>query len=178
MPNRNFTTNGTEIDPSCNLPRSDDQNIENLEEIYNSLDPTSSGYEARDDYKKILPDKINVFRRLDLTQLERVDPRIGQNIIVFLQIFAEIIIDNRNSLKTVGTLPSLIINLLEDGSVLIEWGFKDFKIGFSFELNDEESSWYIVTNEKFQDANASGRLLYNSCKDLLLSLLRFVASNT
>lgn len=178
MPNRNFTTNGTEIDPSCNLPPSDDQDLENLEEIFNSLDPTSSGYEAQDDYQKILPDKINVFRKLSLTLLEKVDPRLRQNIIVFLQIFAETIIDNRNSLKTVGTLPSLIINLLEDGSVLVEWGFKDFKIGFSFELNDEESSWYIVTNEKFQDANASGRLIYNSCKELLLSLLRFVASNT
>jgi hypothetical protein len=178
MTNRNTTTNGTEIDPSCNLPPSDDQHIENLEEIYNSLDPTSSGYDEQDDYQKILPDKINVFRKLNLTLLGKADPRIRQNTIVFLQIFAEIIIDNRNSFKTVGTLPSLIINMLEDGSVLVEWGFKDFKIGFSFELNDEESSWYIVTNEKFQDANASGRLIYNSCKDLLLSLLRFVASNT
>lgn len=178
MPDQNYTTNGTEIDPSCNIHSSDEKDIENLEEIYNSLDPTSSGYDAQDDYQKILPDKINVFRKLNLTLLNEVDSRIGQNIIVFLQIFAGIIIDNRNSLKTVGTLPSLIINLLEDGSALVEWGFKDFKIGFSFELNDEESSWYIVTNEKFQDANASGRLLYNSCEDLLLSLLRFVASNT
>jgi hypothetical protein len=178
MPNQNFTTNGTEIDPSCNLPSSDDQAIENLEEIYNSLDPTSSGYDAQGDYQKILPDKINVFRKMDLELLEKVDSRIQQNIIVFLQIFAEVIIDNRNSLKTFGNLPSLIISLLEDTSVLVEWGFKDFKIGFSFELNDEESSWYIVTNDKFQDANASGRLIFDSCKELLLSMLRFVASNT
>jgi hypothetical protein len=156
MPNHHNTSNGTDIDPSCNKSSPDDQPIESLEELYNSLDSTSSGFDPQCDYQNILPDKINVFRKLNLDLLESVDSQIKQNVIVFLQSFVEVIVNNQNSLRTVGNLPSLIISLLEDASLLIEWGFKDFKIGFSFEPKEDESSWYIVTNDKFQDANASG----------------------
>jgi len=41
----------------------------------------------------------------------------------------------------------LCINALEDGSLLIEWIFPDYRFGFSLENNLNESSYYFVSNE-------------------------------
>jgi len=75
-------------------------------------------------------------------------------------------------------LPALSAFKVDDGSVLIEWIFDDFRIGFSIEPNVDESSWYLVSNEKLGDIGASGYISRNNINNLVLWLINFVIANS
>ena len=80
-----------------------------------------------------------------------------------------------------GDLKPLHLFLVEDGSILVEWIFDDFRIGFNFEQNLEESSWYLVTNENLFGINASGYIVdiaSEKFKLVLLWLINFVLSHS
>jgi hypothetical protein len=162
------------IDPSIiNLPESHD-----IEELKSEYFLTSSGSTSQHNYQAKLPDHLNIIRNLDLSILEKCDPNIKSSVLEFVQVFQDLIIINLINLNKSGHLPSLILNILDDGSALLEWGFKDFKIGFSFERVIEDSTWYLVANEKFQDASVNGRLDLNKLDIFLSKILIFVSSNT
>ena len=46
----------------------------------------------------------------------------------------------------------------EDGSLLIEWTFEQFRIGFNFDNENSDSSWYLVSLENIGNINAYGSL--------------------
>lgn len=46
----------------------------------------------------------------------------------------------------------------EDGSFLIEWIYEDFRVGFSIESDQKDSSWYLVSRENVGGIRASGFL--------------------
>jgi hypothetical protein len=75
-------------------------------------------------------------------------------------------------------LPSLRAFNEEDGSVLIEWIFADFRIGFTIECNPEESGWYLVSNKKLGEISASGYILNIDIDKLILWLLNYILSNS
>ncbi len=75
-------------------------------------------------------------------------------------------------------LPPLQAFNVDDGSVLIEWIFSNFRIGFNIEPNSEDSGWYLVSNENLGEISASG---YTSSIDITLIvfwLLNFALSNS
>ncbi len=76
------------------------------------------------------------------------------------------------------TITPLSMNVIEDGSVLIEWAFKDFRIGFSFEENSEESSYYFVTNSKLGEMCNSGLIKSINIEILLHTIILFVSRHT
>jgi hypothetical protein len=75
-------------------------------------------------------------------------------------------------------LPQLQAFLAEDGSFLLEWIFSDYRIGFSIEPNEAESSWYLITNRKLGEVNAAGVLCGSELQTLVLWLLNFVLSHS
>ncbi len=161
-------------DPSIyDSPESSD--IEDLKSEYYS---TSSGDTSQQNYQTKLPDSLNIIRSLDLSVLENVEPNIKKAVIYFIQVFQDLIIKNLSNLSHCGHLPSLVLNILEDRSALLEWGFRDFKIGFSFENNIEDSTWYLVANEKFQFATVNGKLDLGNQDTFLSYILIFVSTNT
>jgi hypothetical protein len=54
--------------------------------------------------------------------------------------------------------PPIRLFQAEDESVLIEWAFTHFRIGFSLEQNPVESGWFLVSDESVGSISASGRL--------------------
>jgi len=74
----------------------------------------------------------------------------------------------------VGTAPSLKAYEAEDESILIEWIYTNFRIGFTIERNPRESGWYLVSNEKIGNKRASGPLLWSNLEKNLLWLLNFI----
>ena len=58
----------------------------------------------------------------------------------------------------------LSISIIEDGCLLIEWIFPDFRFGFSMEKDLNESNYYFVSNKKYGELNVSG--LINSDNNL------------
>ena len=58
----------------------------------------------------------------------------------------------------IGNLPKLHAFIEEDGSLLIEWTFGQFRIGFNFDNENSDSSWYFVSLENIGNINAYGSL--------------------
>lgn len=75
-------------------------------------------------------------------------------------------------------LPPLRAFNVEDGSVLIEWIFTDFRIGFTVEIDPEESGWYMVSNKKLGEISASGYISNINVEKLILWHLNFILSNS
>jgi hypothetical protein len=76
------------------------------------------------------------------------------------------------------SLPQLHAFPVDDGSLLIEWIFTDFRIGFSIEPDNNESSWYLVANRKYGDINASGYLADIDTQKIILWLINFILVNS
>jgi len=75
-------------------------------------------------------------------------------------------------------LPPLRAFNNEDGSFLIEWIFKDYRIGFSIEVNHAESGWYLVSKRELGEISASGYIADVNIKNIVLWLLNFVVSHS
>jgi hypothetical protein len=75
-------------------------------------------------------------------------------------------------------LPQLRGYVVVDGSILFEWIFPDFRLGFNIELDSRDSSWFLIANRKFGEITASGYLSGIEMKDLILWLLNFILVNT
>jgi len=55
-------------------------------------------------------------------------------------------------------IPALHAHVLEDGSVVLEWLFTDFRVGFNIEPNRADSGWHYVLGKKFNERSGSGQL--------------------
>jgi hypothetical protein len=77
-------------------------------------------------------------------------------------------------------LPPVRAFNVDDGSVLIEWIFADFRIGFNIEPNPQDSNWYLVSNKKFGEIGASGFMsgAEIETKKSVVWLLSFILSNS
>ncbi len=62
-----------------------------------------------------------------------------------------------------------------DEAILLEWIFKEYRIGFSFEEIISESGWYLVTNKGLGEISASGFLTDD---DLVLWLMNFIMAHS
>ena len=97
----------------------------------------------------------------------------------------EILTDIENALDfyqqkgiDVSYLPSLIAIEFDDGSLLIEWVFDDFHLGFSIEPSPDESSWYIVSNEKLNNIFTSDYFKNISHSELFRWFVGFALQNS
>lgn len=71
-------------------------------------------------------------------------------------------------------LPPLVAFMVDDGSILFEWDFRDYRFGFSIEPDPQESSWYLVTRKSMGNINASGMIYGVNLKRLLAWLTGFI----
>lgn len=96
-----------------------------------------------------------------------------------LQIIAESILLFQTRGLDLGHLPCLHAFDVEDGSLLIEWIFDDFRIGFGIEPIPSESSWYLVSNARLGNFNLAGDIPKSELEtqDLILHLVNYVISN-
>lgn len=78
----------------------------------------------------------------------------------------------------IGYIPQLRAYNVDDGSVLLEWIYKDFRLGFTIEPISQESGWYIITNEKLGNISASGYLFSDNKNSIILWLINFVLINS
>ncbi len=62
----------------------------------------------------------------------------------------------------------------DDGSILIEWIHKNFRIGLSIESDIQESCWYLVSNDKLGNILLSGRVLDEDFSELTSKVAKFV----
>jgi hypothetical protein len=126
-----------------------------------------------------LPSNWNIFINASETIRKIEDPKKRKHVVDLLLSLQDVLLKNRFALDSIGSLPPLRITINgEDDSVLIEWIFRDFRIGFSIEANHSQSNWYLVANENLKRVDQSGLLSSQNIDDLLTSLIAFVLSNT
>lgn len=75
-------------------------------------------------------------------------------------------------------IPPLRSFVVDDGSILFEWIFNDYRIGFGIEPDPDESSWYLVTNQKLGSISAAGYMSADDLPRLVTWLLGFVISHS
>lgn len=96
-----------------------------------------------------------------------------------LSVIQEMIVSFQQFGFDLGHLPPLrAFNVVDDGSVSIEWILSDFRIGFTIEPNPEDSGWYLVSNKNLGEITASGYTSNIDIKTLVLWLLNFILSNS
>ena len=93
-----------------------------------------------------------------------------------LWIIAETSLTFQSQGVDLGHLPQFHAFAVQDGSILIEWIFGDFRVGFSIEPIPTESCWYLVSNEKLGDISVAGDISQNEfeTQNLMSKLLIFV----
>ena len=103
---------------------------------------------------------------------------LAQTAAVLLSVIREEISSLTQFNVDISHLPQLRGYAVDDGSILFEWIFSDFRLGFNIELDSRDSSWFLITNRKFGEITASGYLSGIEMKDLILWLLNFILVNT
>jgi hypothetical protein len=83
----------------------------------------------------------------------------------------------RVNINTGGAInpPPLLANIDEDGSLMLEWIFPDFRVGFNIEPVAADSGWHLVANKKMNHLTRSGALTDNLI--ILYVLLHFILTN-
>lgn len=120
-----------------------------------------------------LPKDIDIFRDL-IPSFQKLEDSPVKNSILYLLLTFQKLLNQINQLNLSVYLPPLQLRSDEDGSVLIEWIFKDFRIGFLIEPDDSESSWYLVSNSNMNELSQSGTLNVEDCESLLNKIISFV----
>jgi len=124
-----------------------------------------------------LPNDVDIFREAIKGFHKLHDLYVKKSTLLLLLAFQKQILNQISQIDFSGYLPPLQLRSDEDGSVLLEWIFKDFRIGFVIEPEGIESSWYLVSNSKLDEASSSGLLNVKECEALLHNLISFVISN-
>jgi len=88
-----------------------------------------------------------------------------------VSIFQELRLD-------LGHIPQLQPFIADDGSVLFEWIFHDYRVGFSIEPDPDESGWFLVTDHNLGEITASGMISGTDLQTLTLWLLSFIVSHS
>ena len=137
--------------------------------------PSTSGSKFEpSEYIVTLPNDFNILRNAEIYNNGTKNANVIESVETFLSVFQRVLENNRNLIDYSTYLPPLQFAWLEDDSLLIEWIFKDFRIGFSFEPNPNESGWYLVSNNKLEESSKSGELRFEELELLLGNLLTFV----
>lgn len=98
-----------------------------------------------------------------------------------LDVIEEAIEDSTKRGIDAGVILPLRASIQEDGSVLLEWRSKDFRLGFTIEPESDQSGWYLVSKEGLGDAGASGpmgTLESTESRDRVRRLVQYVIAGS
>ena len=103
------------------------------------------------------------------------DPCVAEQVKRLLFVIDRLIEAARHLRADLRHIPPLHAYQSEDGSVLVEWIFPDFRIGFNIESNQEDSGWHLVSNKRLGEVTASGQL--TSEREIMVLFAKFVLPN-
>lgn len=148
--------------------------------IYHENGHTSiSVYEnMQNEYHQVLPQNLDIFNDVKKKIGEIKDELIKKQITNFFVIFQNMCLNIFSSESISNYLSKLYLSILDD-SVIIEWNYDNFRIGYVFEQDATKSSYYRVMNDsitgKFESCS---QLLNNNYSDIIFNSINFVLSYT
>lgn len=75
------------------------------------------------------------------------------------------------------SLPPVNAALAPDGSVLLEWATRDFRLGFSIDSDPNESGWYVVTSRQLGEIGMNGALSKLDKRSIVSTLVNFALAS-
>lgn len=104
------------------------------------------------------------------------DENLSQQALKLLSVIQHTL-NTRAFLDVKSCIPYLHAAMPEDGSILFEWIFKDYRVGFHIEPNPQESSWTLITKKSLGEICASGYITDIDQHKLVSWLLYFIVSH-
>jgi len=74
-----------------------------------------------------------------------------------LSTISRLVLEAQKTPGSLSHIPPLYAHVLEDGSVVLEWRFPDFRVGFNIEPQRVDSGWNFVSGNKLKELSASGQ---------------------
>lgn len=105
------------------------------------------------------------------------DTNIGREARDLAQTIVDLVLELQSGNVDITNIPSLHAEMLDDHSLLVEWLFPNYRIGFSICSDARDSSWYMVSTSASTASNQSGALGTDK-KTLLTGLVSFVVMNS
>lgn len=125
-------------------------------------------------YLRNHPNNVNILVSLNKSINKIEDPTLRKKVETFTGEFDNVL----NSINKVSNyLPPFKVDIDED-SVFLEWVFKDYRIGFTIALNDEESLWFLVTNRNMEEFTVSGELRVENYAEKIAKLIIYALENS
>lgn len=125
-----------------------------------------------------IPFKINVLKNVSERAKSISNSEVKKQVDEFLTIFTQVIASRKDELVEREDLPAVNLAELDDKSILLEWGSKDFKIGFSFEPKKSDSGWFLVSGKNLDGDQQGGSLKKENFSDLIEYAINYVSANT
>lgn len=129
-------------------------------------------------YLSKLPLEVVVVRNNAIDLKTRKSIIVQSYLGIFLSALENVLLSTRILYKSSNNFPPLYVKWLDDNSVLIEWIYKDFRIGFTIEPDIKDSGWYIISNKNLGEYSASGIIDFNNITALINHILIFAFRNS
>lgn len=168
----------TQNKTSAHVDQNTFNNSINRKKVVRIYNGTSSSLMHPDPYSAPLPKNLDVFSNLSSKFAEIED----ENVLVQVKRVLNSLylsIQQISKLKTVNKYLSRL-NLVQqsDGDALLEWNFRDFRIGFTFEPDKNKSSYFIVSQDRSNGAFfADSKLLTDDVTNIINNIVRYVWEN-
>jgi len=94
-------------------------------------------------------------------------------------IIIDLLISVQKTNYEISNIPSLhVTNLEEEESLLIEWLFVNYRIGFNIRSEAKDSTWYLIATGSSANSGQFGSLSEIDKKALLAKLVSIILSNS
>ena len=151
--------------------------------LYHALnihnDETNSNYSYLIGNKyTLIPTRLDIFRNINNKIKALKDEQIKKMVIEFVNTFYNTL-NLANKYRNISNvLPAISLNENDDDSVLLEWNFKNFRIGFQIDKEPDDSYWFLVTNKNLEEFNVSGDIRRDGIDNVIIKILKYVLENT
>jgi hypothetical protein len=144
------------------------------------IDSTNKDLISTFRYNIKLPKNIDIFNDIikSINTIETQEMREFIKKLIYSLKYLLIINNDSNTISN--HLSNIKMSQINDGSVLLEWIYDNFRIGFSVEPNIIDSSYYIVTDDNVNGSymSISKHLRVDEFDSILKDILQFVLRNT
>lgn len=130
-------------------------------------------------YSPDLPESEDVFSRISDKIMGISNLGIKKQITSFIYHFKTLLLQVFGNDIIESNLSKLSISEI-DGAFVLEWIFKNFRIGFAFEENEKESSYYFICDNTIKGSyiSESNFLSENRYTEILTNMISFVLKYT
>lgn len=126
-----------------------------------------------------LPEEYAIFSEIDKSFFSLNDTEQHRFLSLCLQYLKKLLLEIYKRIGVVRVLPKLSTSLDEDGAIILNWAYTNFRIYFNFE-NLIDSSYYGIVAQSSEDAifTNSGKINESNYTSVIETLLKYVIENS